>query len=251
MDVPSSQSGQDRRWCIGNFSITKSPRTPEARARTHFDCSCFHFFIRSSFRLGKGLRRCAQRPRRDKCPKMEERPLRFDYVLQHAARDRGSIARAQNSSRGCCLSSSVLTAHSARAARRLDDERAVVTRLRRRRIWAAREDPFNFTPRSRRCSGSRLVCKACKLQADPRMRGHTRRQAMLRAANRPGSARRRAQPRPTRQRPITCFPDFTFQKTIPRRCRLVASVLEYSANLRDPSPSRSINRSTRLEARED
>ena len=182
---------------------------------------------------------------------MEERPLRFDYVLQHAARDRGSIARAQNSSRGCCLSSSVLTAHSARAARRLDDERAVFTRPRRRRIWAARADPFNFTPRSRRCSGSRLVCKACKLQAGPRMRGHTRRQAMLRAANRPGSARRRAQPRPTRQRPITCFPDFTFQKTIPRRCRLVASVLEYSANLRDPSPSRSINRSTRLEARED
>ena len=88
---------------------------------------------------------------------MEERPRRFDYVLQHAARGRGSIARAQNSSRGCCLSSSMLTAHSARAARRLDDERAVVTRLRRRRIWAARADPFNFTPRSRRCSGSRLV----------------------------------------------------------------------------------------------
>ena len=56
------------------------------------------------------------------------------------------------------------------------------------------------------------------------------------------------QPRPTLPRPITCFPDFTFQKAIPRRCRLVAPVLEYSANLRDPSPSRSINRSTRLEA---
>ena len=100
-------------------------------------------------------------------------------------------------------------------------------------------------------AAARGLCKACKLLAGPRMWGHTRRQAMLRAVNRPGSARRRAQPRPTRQRPITCFPDFTFQKTIPRRCRLVASVLEYSANLRDPSPSRSINRSTRLEARED
>ena len=88
---------------------------------------------------------------------MEGRTHRFDYVLQHAARGRGSIARAQNSSRSCCLSSSVLTAHSARAARRLDDERAVVTRLRRRRIWAARTDRFNFTPRSWRCSGSRLV----------------------------------------------------------------------------------------------
>ena len=168
------------------MAIFPSLRVPGRRSRVRGRISIFiRYTHRLLIRLGKGLRRCAQRPRRDKCPKMEGRPPRFDYVLQHAARGRGSIARAQNSSRGCCLSSSVLTAHSARAARRLDDERAVVTRLRRRRIWAARADPFNFTPRSRRCSGS-LVCKACKLQAGPRMRGHTRRQAMLCAANRPG-----------------------------------------------------------------
>ena len=53
MDVPSSQSGQDRRWCIGNFSIIKSPRTPEARARTHFDCSCFHFFHPVTYPFGE------------------------------------------------------------------------------------------------------------------------------------------------------------------------------------------------------
>ncbi len=57
----------------------------------------FTFFIRLPIRLGKSVtRRCAQRPRRDKCPKIEGRPPRFDYVLQHAARGRGSIARAQN-----------------------------------------------------------------------------------------------------------------------------------------------------------
>ena len=56
----------------------------------------FTFFIRSPIRLGKGLRRCAQRPRRDDAAQMEGRTHRFDYVLQHAARGRGSIARAQN-----------------------------------------------------------------------------------------------------------------------------------------------------------
>ena len=122
------------------------------------------------------------------------------------------------------------------------------SRARAAAAFGQRGRTLSTSHREAGAAAARGLCKACKLQAGPRMRGHTRRQAMLRAANRPGSARSRAQPRPTRRRLITCFPDFTFQKTIPRRCRLVASVLEDSANLRDPSPSRSINRSTRLEA---
>ena len=36
-----------------HFSMIKSPRTPETRARTHFDCSCFHFFHPVTYPFGE------------------------------------------------------------------------------------------------------------------------------------------------------------------------------------------------------
>ena len=109
------------------MAMFPSLRVPGRRRRVRGRISivlAFTFFSGYPIRLGKrAIRRCAQRPRRDDAAQMEGRTPRFDYVLQHAARGRGSIARAQNSSRGCCLSSSVLTAH----ARRVVSRRVVLT----------------------------------------------------------------------------------------------------------------------------